>query len=123
MKKEDDGAVTLSLPEEDDGGTTSSLSPSNAAAASDPSNVAVGEQGPDAGPILLDARRRRLSVDLRTSSNFTDHVSFLIFSFLSKYFIASYRPISRCLFRLVEIASWTFVTEKERLFPAFIALV
>jgi hypothetical protein len=86
MKKDDDGAVTLLLPEEDDGGTTSSLSPSNAAVASDPSNVAVGEQGPDAGPILLVARRRRSSVNLRTSSNITNHVSFLIFTFLSKYY-------------------------------------
>jgi hypothetical protein len=68
MKKEDNGAVTLSLPEEDDGDTTSLLSPSNAAVASDPSNVAVREHGPDAGPILLVARCRRSSVDLRTSS-------------------------------------------------------
>ena len=54
-----------------------------------------------------------------TSSNITDHVSFL-FTSLSKYFIASYHPISRCLFRLVKIASSNFTTEKERLFPAFV---
>ena len=54
------------------------------------------------------------------SSNInTDQVCF-IFGFPSKLFIASYRPISRCLFRLVEIASSTFTTEKERLFPAFV---
>jgi len=108
--------------EEEDNGGTPLLSPSNAAVASDPSNVAIREYRPDAGPILLIARRRRPSVDL-TSSNITHHVSFLIFISLSKYFIPSYRPISHCLFCLVEIASSTFMTEKERLFPAFVALV
>ena len=60
--------------EEDDGGAP-------AAVLSDPSDVVVGKQGPDAGPILLIARRRHSSVDL-ASSNITDHVSFLIFTSL-----------------------------------------
>ena len=37
--------------EEDDGGVPS-LSPSNIAVVSDPSNVAIGEQGQDAGPTM-----------------------------------------------------------------------
>jgi hypothetical protein len=93
--------------EEDDGGAPSS-SPSIAAVTSDPSDVVVGEQGPDAGPIMLVARRRCSSADL-ASSNITKHVRFLIFTSLSKYFIASCCPISRCLFCLVKIASSTFI--------------
>ena len=73
--------------EEDNGGAP-------AAVLSDPSNVVVWNQGPDAGPILLAARHRHSSVEL-ASSNITHHVSFLIFTSLFKYFIASYRPISR----------------------------
>jgi len=82
--------------EENDGGAPSS-SPSNVAIASDPSDMVVGEQGQDGGPILLIARFCCSSVDL-TLSNITDHVSFLIFTSLSKYFIASYHPISGCFF-------------------------
>ncbi len=62
--------------EEDDGGVPTAVS-------SDPSDEVVWNQGPDAGPILLAARRHHSSVDL-ASSNITDHVSFLIFTSLLK---------------------------------------
>ena len=66
--------------EEDDGGKPAAL-------LSDPSDVVVGNQGPDAGPILLVARCPHSSFDL-ASSNIIVHVSFLTFTSLLKYFIA-----------------------------------
>ncbi len=55
---------------------------------------------------------------------FTDQVNLSIFSSCSKYFIASNCPTSHCFLRLIASVSSLFVLEeKERLFPAFVALV
>ncbi len=53
----------------------------------------------------------------------TNHVSLFISPSFSKYCIALYCPISRCFFWRVKIVPSTFATEKERLFPKFVASV
>ncbi len=59
-----------------------------------------------------------------TSSNINiDHVSLYIFLSFSKYIIALYHPISYCFFQCNESVLSIFTTEKERLFPAFVASV
>jgi hypothetical protein len=69
-------------------------------------------------PFAKSSPLQSISPPFASSNTFDNHVSSLPF-ICSKYVIAFSRPTSRCLFRITKIVS-TFVTDKLRLFPAFV---